>query len=493
MPPRSVSVDKVAMVGTYLPRRCGIATFSSDLHAALADAAPNTEWWSVALNDGAGLRLSSRGPVRDRPEGAVGLPHRGRLPQHERRSTPSASSTSSASMAARPATTSCSRCRTFACRSSPRCTPCSRSPTPTSARSCRRSASLSDRVVVMSQRAKRDPRAGSTASPRRASPSSRTAFPTCRSSIRPTTRTSSASSARRSSSPSACSRAARASNTSSRRCPRSSRRIPTPSSSSSARPIPACKRHEGEAYRDRAAAARAASSASTIIVVFYDQFIDTKTLTEFLSHRRRLRHALPQPRADRLGRAELRPRRRQGDRLDALLVRRGDARRRSRPARSVPRRGGDRRARSSTFSPMTSSGDAMRKRAYTYARDMVWSEVGAQYLRLFREVRRERAIRPRTFQARTLQTTPFELPAAAARSPARPHRRHRHSPARPVRRARPRPRLLHRRQCPRADRCACWRSTSFATVRRCMPLAYRYLGFLQHALQRREPAASATS
>jgi glycosyltransferase involved in cell wall biosynthesis len=43
---------KVSFVGTYVPRRCGIATFSNDLLSALAAEAPTTEWWSVAVNDG---------------------------------------------------------------------------------------------------------------------------------------------------------------------------------------------------------------------------------------------------------------------------------------------------------------------------------------------------------------------------------------------------------------------------------------------------------
>jgi glycosyltransferase involved in cell wall biosynthesis len=48
---------------------------------------------------------------------------------------------------------------------------------------------------------------------------------------------------------------------------------------------------------------------------------------------------------------------------------------------------------------------AMRKQAYTFARNMIWSDVGAQYLKLFREVRQERAARPRTYQAKTLSAS----------------------------------------------------------------------------------------
>ncbi|HET7718280.1 MAG TPA: glycosyltransferase [Bauldia sp.] len=53
MPPKSISVDKVAIIGTYLPQRCGIATFSSDLHTALRSASPETEVRVVAVRDGA--------------------------------------------------------------------------------------------------------------------------------------------------------------------------------------------------------------------------------------------------------------------------------------------------------------------------------------------------------------------------------------------------------------------------------------------------------
>jgi glycosyltransferase involved in cell wall biosynthesis len=42
---------KIAVIGSYLPRRCGIATFSADLLASMRGAAPETELWSVAMND----------------------------------------------------------------------------------------------------------------------------------------------------------------------------------------------------------------------------------------------------------------------------------------------------------------------------------------------------------------------------------------------------------------------------------------------------------
>jgi len=54
---------------------------------------------------------------------------------------------------------------------------------------------------------------------------------------------------------------------------------------------------------------------------------------------------------------------------------------------------------------------AMRKRAYTYCRDMVWKEVARRYLATFAEVRDERSRHPRpTFHAPTLDAVPAEIP-----------------------------------------------------------------------------------
>ncbi|MEE9212019.1 MAG: glycosyltransferase family 4 protein, partial [Phycisphaeraceae bacterium] len=45
------SLQTVALLGDYLPRRCGIATFTTDLAEALAAADPSTQVWAVAMND----------------------------------------------------------------------------------------------------------------------------------------------------------------------------------------------------------------------------------------------------------------------------------------------------------------------------------------------------------------------------------------------------------------------------------------------------------
>lgn len=54
---------------------------------------------------------------------------------------------------------------------------------------------------------------------------------------------------------------------------------------------------------------------------------------------------------------------------------------------------------------------AMRKRAYTFCRKMIWKEVGRKYISLFNDVKAERARSPRpVFRAKTMDEAPRELP-----------------------------------------------------------------------------------
>jgi glycosyltransferase involved in cell wall biosynthesis len=48
-------VDRIAFVGDYLPRKCGIATFTSDILRAVAAAHPKSECFAVAVNDVQGI------------------------------------------------------------------------------------------------------------------------------------------------------------------------------------------------------------------------------------------------------------------------------------------------------------------------------------------------------------------------------------------------------------------------------------------------------
>ncbi|MBW2096235.1 MAG: glycosyltransferase family 4 protein [Deltaproteobacteria bacterium] len=54
---------------------------------------------------------------------------------------------------------------------------------------------------------------------------------------------------------------------------------------------------------------------------------------------------------------------------------------------------------------------AMRKRAYTYCRQMVWKEVARKYLEVFTHVKQERESRPRAvFKTKTMEAMPREMP-----------------------------------------------------------------------------------
>jgi hypothetical protein len=44
-------VGRVAFLGNYLPRKCGIATFTSDLLTAVAAEHPLSECFAIAMND----------------------------------------------------------------------------------------------------------------------------------------------------------------------------------------------------------------------------------------------------------------------------------------------------------------------------------------------------------------------------------------------------------------------------------------------------------
>src|SRR5256885_5640505 len=44
-------IRKIAFLGDYLPRKCGIATFTSDLLTAVAIEYPGTECFAVPVND----------------------------------------------------------------------------------------------------------------------------------------------------------------------------------------------------------------------------------------------------------------------------------------------------------------------------------------------------------------------------------------------------------------------------------------------------------
>lgn len=52
-------LQKVAIIGTYLPRLCGIATFTSDLRKSLAEEFKDTEFFCIPINDKPGYSYPS--------------------------------------------------------------------------------------------------------------------------------------------------------------------------------------------------------------------------------------------------------------------------------------------------------------------------------------------------------------------------------------------------------------------------------------------------
>ena len=45
------AIGSVAVIGNYLPRQCGIATFTTDLVQSLSAEAPGIYCWATAMND----------------------------------------------------------------------------------------------------------------------------------------------------------------------------------------------------------------------------------------------------------------------------------------------------------------------------------------------------------------------------------------------------------------------------------------------------------
>src|SRR3954469_5846161 len=49
--PTTANIRKIAFLGDYLPRKCGIATFTSDLLGAVAAEYPQNQCFAVPVND----------------------------------------------------------------------------------------------------------------------------------------------------------------------------------------------------------------------------------------------------------------------------------------------------------------------------------------------------------------------------------------------------------------------------------------------------------
>ncbi|NTW00946.1 MAG: hypothetical protein HGA19_06485 [Oscillochloris sp.] len=46
-----IPITTLAVIGSYLPRQCGIATYTADLGVAIAQTLPTTEGFALVVND----------------------------------------------------------------------------------------------------------------------------------------------------------------------------------------------------------------------------------------------------------------------------------------------------------------------------------------------------------------------------------------------------------------------------------------------------------
>jgi glycosyltransferase involved in cell wall biosynthesis len=241
---------------------------------------------------------------------------------------------------------------------------------------------------------------------------------------------------------------------------------------------PAVKRHEGESYRE-SLKTRAKELGMEEHVVFHEKFLDIKALSDFLSTADLC--VTPYLNREQIVSGVLSYALGAGKAIVSTSFRYAEEMLADGRGRLVPFR--DSEAIATEITDLLSNDverQAMRKQAYTFARNMVWSDVGAQYLGLFRDARHERDARPRIHQARTLQSTDLELSAprldhlrvltdgtgilqhARFNVPDRDHGYCTDDNARALIVA-----LLSQHVLPESDSL--------------VPLAYRYLGFLQHA------------
>jgi len=168
-------------------------------------------------------------------------------------------------------------------------------------------------------------------------------------------------------------------------------------------------RRDGEAYR-LSLQQRARRLGVDNHIIFYDRFMDTKTLIEFLAAADIC--VTPYQQREQIVSGVLSYALGAGKAIVSTPYRYAEEMLAEGRGALVPFR--DPQALAGAISNLLDDDVArnlMRKRAYIYSRQMVWSEVAKRYLQLMREVRHERDIRPRTiFHAKTLQAETVDLP-----------------------------------------------------------------------------------
>ncbi len=171
---------------------------------------------------------------------------------------------------------------------------------------------------------------------------------------------------------------------------------------------PEVKRREGEAYREMLQR-KALDLGVGDNVVFYNQFIDTPTLLAFLSAADVV--VTPYLGREQIVSGVLSYALGAGKAIVSTPYWYAEEMLADNHGVLVPFK--DAKATGAAITELLSNDierNAMRKRAYLRARPMIWSEVAQQYLRLFRDVRRERGVRPRVYRMKTLESTALDLP-----------------------------------------------------------------------------------
>jgi hypothetical protein len=171
---------------------------------------------------------------------------------------------------------------------------------------------------------------------------------------------------------------------------------------------PEVRRRDGEAYR-HALQRRARDLSVEDHVVFYNQFIDTPMLLDFLSTADVV--VTPYLNREQIVSGVLSYALGAGKAIVSTPYWYAEEMLADGRGRLVPFR--DPAAMAAEIVALLADDvgrNAMRKRAYVSARPMVWKEVAARYFKLVREVRRERGVRTRDYRVRPLQATTYELP-----------------------------------------------------------------------------------
>ena len=148
---------------------------------------------------------------------------------------------------------------------------------------------------------------------------------------------------------------------------------------------PELLRHHGEEYRNKLTAMIESLDLDDN-VAFLNQYLRQKDIIELLLATDIYVTPVPRPEPDHERHPELRARRGEGGRLDAVPARHRSARRRARAARRFPR------PRTSSSSAINSILDdpelkaRLERNAYAYANEFTWPKTGTRFVEVMREL-----------------------------------------------------------------------------------------------------------